>query len=379
MSLVSQSTMKSRLTALLLTAMSHSSPAAEPAITSEVWGSTADGQEVRLFTLKNRQGMTARITDYGGIIVSLTAPDRDGRFADVVLGFDTLAPYLQKHPFFGCITGRYANRIGGAVFTLDGVEHRLAANAGANHIHGGVSGFDKKIWRAETRTAADSVSLELARLSPDGEEGYPGALDCRVTYTLQDDNSLAIAYRATTDAPTVLNLTNHSYFNLAGEGAPSVLDHELTLPADGITATDDNMIPTGEITPLAGTPMDFNQPHPVGERIEADFKALKQGKGYDHNYILKGGPGLKLAARARHPASGRVLEVRTTEPAVQLYTANHLKNVPGKNGHTYPARSALCLETQHYPDSPNHPDFPSTVLRPGERFESTTIFRFTTD
>ncbi len=371
--------MKSPLTALLLSAMSSPAFASEPSITSAVWGNTKDGQEVRLFTLVNSRGMTARITNYGGIIVSLTAPDRDGRFADVVLGFDSLEPYLEKHPFFGCITGRYANRIGGAAFTLDGVTHQLAANSGANHIHGGVSGFDKKLWQAETRATPESTVLKLQYVSPAGEEGYPGTLDCTVTYTLKNDNSLAIEYHATTDAPTVLNLTNHSYFNLTGEGTASVLDHVLTLPADGFTATDDSMIPTGEITPLAGTPMDFNQPTSIGERIAADYPALKQGKGYDHNFILKGGPGLKLAARVLAPASGRILEVHTTEPAVQLYTANHLKNVPGKNGHTYPARSALCLETQHYPDSPNKPQFPSTTLRPGERFESTTIFYFSTE
>ncbi len=371
-----------RLPVLLffLCAMSHANslPAAEPSISSEIWGHMPDGTEVSLFTLKNSAGMTARITNYGGIIVSLTAPDRAGNFADVVLGFDSLEPYLQKHPFFGCITGRYANRIGGAAFTLDGVEHKLAANSGANHIHGGVSGFDKKLWQAATRTFPNGVALELRRVSPDGEEGYPGALDCAITYTLDNENRLSIDYRATTNAPTVLNLTNHSYFNLAGEGTPSVLDHELTIHAETFTATDDSMIPTGEIASLLGTAMDFTTPHRIGERIEADFAPLKQGKGYDHNFILKG-EGLKLAARLRDPASGRVMEVHTTEPAVQLYTANHLKNVAGKNGHTYPARSALCLETQHFPDSPNKSHFPSATLRPGEVFESTTSFRFITD
>ncbi len=364
---------------LAMSSIPDSAAANPPSITAEPWGRTADGAAVSLYTLTNRSGMTARITDYGGIIVSLTAPDRDGRFADVVLGFDTLEPYLQKHPFFGAITGRYANRIGGATFTLDGVEYKLPANSGANHIHGGVSGFDKKIWKAATRSLPDGVALDLTRVSPAGEEGYPGTLDCTVTYTLKDDNTLAIDYHAATDAPTVLNLTNHSYFNLAGEGTPSVLDHELTIPAETFTATDDNMIPTGEIASLLDTAMDFTRPHRIGERIEAGFLPLKQGKGYDHNYILTGGPGLKLAARVRHPASGRVMEVRTTEPAVQLYTANHLKNVPGKNGHTYPARSALCLETQHFPDGPNKSHFPSTTLRPGERFHSTTTFHFTTD
>lgn len=365
----------------LLCAMSSSSivPAAELAITSEAWGKLPDGAEVRLFTLTNRRGMTARITNYGGIIVSLTAPDREGRFADVVLGFDRLEPYLEKHPFFGCITGRYANRIGGAAFTLDGVSHRVTANSGSNHIHGGASGFDKKLWQATTRSESDRVVLELQRVSPDGEEGYPGALDCTVTYALDEANRLSIGYRATTDAPTVLNLTNHSYFNLAGEGTATVLDHELTIPAETFTATNDQMIPTGELTSLLGTAMDFTRPHRIGERIEADFLPLQQGKGYDHNYILTGGPGLKMAARVRDAASGRVMEVHTTEPAVQLYTANHLKNVVGKQGHVYPARSALCLETQHFPDTPNQSHFPSATLRPGEVFESTTSFQFSTE
>ena len=365
----------------LLCAMSSTSPlpAAELAIHSEVWGQMPDGSAVHLFTLTNRQGMTARITNYGGIVVSLTAPDREGRFADVVLGFDRLEPYLEKHPFFGCITGRFANRIGGAAFTLDGVQHQVTANSGTNHIHGGASGFDKKLWQATPRTEANRVALELRYVSPDGEEGFPGALDCTVTYSLDDENRLSIGYRATTDAPTVLNLTNHSYFNLAGEGAPSVLDHELTIPAESFTATDEQMIPTGELASLLGTAMDFTRPHRIGDRIEADFLPLRQGKGYDHNFILTGGPGLKLAARVRHAGSGRVMEVHTTEPAVQLYTANHLKNVVGKQGHRYPARSALCLETQHFPDTPNHSHFPSATLRPGEVFESTTTFRFSAE
>ena len=367
--------LRSQLSALFLAMSSAACSAESPSITTEDWGRTSAGEAVSLFTLKNTGGMTARITNYGGILVSLTAPDRDGKFADVVLGFDSLEPYLQKHPFFGAITGRYANRIGGASFKLDGATVNVTANSGSNHIHGGTAGFDKKVWAPATRVLADGVALDLAYTSPAGEEGFPGTLACRVTYTLRNDNTLAIDYHATTDAPTVLNLPNHSYFNLAGEGNPSILDHELTLPAETFTVTDDKMIPTGEIASLLGTPMDFTTPHLIGERIDADFLPLQQGKGYDHNFILPG-TGLKLAARLRHPGSGRIMEVRTTEPAVQLYTANHLKDVPGKNGHTYPARSALCLETQHYPDSPNHPHFPSTVLRPGETFLSTTTFTF---
>lgn len=370
--------LRQTLPALLFLLMSFEAPASTATITAAPWGQTPAGEPVQLFTLSNAKGMTARITNFGGIIVSLTAPDKSGQFADVVLGFDTLEPYLKKHPFFGCITGRYANRIGGASFVIDGTTHKITANSGKNHIHGGDLGFDEKVWAPATRTLPDGVALDLTYTSPDGEEGYPGNLACKVTYTLRDDGTLAIDYHATTDAPTVLNLTNHSYFNLAGEGHPTILDHELTIPAETYTVTTDEMIPTGEIASLLGTAMDFTRPHLIGERIEADFLPLQQGKGYDHNFILPG-TGLRLAARVRHPASGRVMEVRTTLPAVQLYTANHLKNVPGKNGHTYPARSALCLETQHFPDSPNHPAFPTTILRPGETFHSTTTFTFSAE
>ena len=370
-----------RLLPLFLSAMitcASTLPASTPSITSAPWGQLPDGREVTLFTLKNAHGMEARITNYGGIIVSLTAPDKAGRFADVVLGFDTLEPYLGKHPFFGCITGRYANRIGGAAFTLDGTAHRVTANSGTNHIHGGDKGFDEKLWTATPQTLPEAVALELAYTSPAGEEGFPGSLACKVTYTLRNDHTLAIRYQASTDAPTVLNLTNHSYFNRSGEGTATVLDHVLTVPAETFTATNDQMIPTGEIRSLVGTPMDFTQPQRIGERIDADFEPLRQGQGYDHNYLLPG-EGLRLAARLKDPASGRVMVVRTTEPAVQVYTANHLKNPVGKRGHTYPRRSAICLETQHYPDSPNHPDFPSTVLRPGQFFDSTTEFAFSAE
>jgi aldose 1-epimerase len=362
------------LTLTLFVALMSSTAIAS--ITNTPWGKTASGEDVHLFTLTNTAGLTARITNFGGILVSLSTPDKGGQFADIVLGFDSLDPYLKKHPFFGCITGRYANRIGGASFVLDGTTHRITANSGKHHIHGGNFGFDEKVWSPSSRTLPDGVALDLASTSTAGEEGFPGSLACTVTYTLRNDNSLAIHYHATTDATTVLNLTNHSYFNLAGEGHPTALDHELTIPAETFTPTDDDLIPTGKVASLLGTPLDFTQPRLIGDRIDADFLPLKQGKGYDHNFILPGS-GLKLAARVRHPASGRTMEVRTTEPAVQLYTANHLKGAHGKNGHTYPARSAFCLETQHYPDSPNHPNFPSTTLRPGETFHSTTTFIFT--
>lgn len=362
------------LTAALLLA---SCPAMiSAAITSEVWGKTAAGEEVRLFTLKNASGMEARITNYGGIIVSLTAPDRDGQWADVVLGFDTLEPYLGRHPHFGCITGRYANRIGGASFVIDGVEHQVTANSGKNHIHGGPQGFDKKVWKAVVDEAKNA--LVLSHASPDGTEGFPGTLDCAVIYSLGEDNALKIEYRATTDRPTVVNLTNHSYFNLGGEGSGDILGHEMRIFAESFTPTDDSLITTGEIASVLGTPLDFTQPRAIGERIEADFKPLRQGKGYDHNFVLQGS-GLKPAARVREPKSGRVMEVLTTDPGVQLYTANHLKDVPGKKGHVYAARHGFCLETQKYPDSPNKPQFPSAVLRPGQTYEHTTIFKFSAE
>jgi aldose 1-epimerase len=345
-------------------------------VTTQNWGLTASGEEVHLFTLKNAAGMEATITDYGGILVSLTAPDREGRFADVVLGFDKLEPYLGKHPHFGCITGRYANRIGGASFTLDGIEYPVTANSGKNHIHGGRLAFDKKVWQA--RVLPDRNGIELRHLSPDGDEGFPGTLDCTVTYLLDDANRLVIEYRATTDKPTVVNLTNHSYFNLAGEGSGDILGHELQIHAEAFTPTDDDLIPTGEVSSLLGTALDFTSPRRIGERIDASFKPLLQGKGYDHNYVLKG-EGLRPAARVRDPVSGRVMEVSTTEPGVQLYTGNHLKGVAGKSGHVYEARHGFCLETQKFPDSPNKPQFPTATLRPGETYRHTAIFQFSAE
>ncbi|MEZ5384074.1 MAG: aldose epimerase family protein [Prosthecobacter sp.] len=366
-----------RLTILssFLMSIASISIAANASVESMVWGKTATGEEVTLFTLRNANGMEAKITNWGGYIVSLTAPDRDGRFADVVLGFDSLDGYLAKNPFFGCITGRYANRIGGASFKIDGVEFKVTANSGKHQLHGGKEGFDKKLWKASPIQNGDDIGVKLAYTSADGEEGFPGALQCTVTYRLKPDNALAIEYHATTDKPTVVNLTNHSYFNLAGEGVGDILGHELTIPADQVTATDDDLITTGEIMSIKGTPLDFTTPHAIGERIGADYKPLIQGIGYDHNYVLPGG-GLKLAATVTEPKSGRVMTVVTTEPGVQLYTGNHLNGVKGKGGHTYAKRNGFCLETQHYPDSPNHPNFPGVVLRPGETFESTTIYQF---
>ena len=353
--------------------------AAEKASAASIaWGKTVSGEEVRLYTLKNAQGMEAKITNYGGIIVSLSVPDRKGQFADVVLGFDTLEPYLGRHPHFGALTGRYANRIGGAKFKLNGQEVRVTANSGKNHIHGGVENFAKKVWKASEFKKGDRVGVEMRYTSPDGEEGFPGRLECLVTYTLKADNTLEIKYRATTDKATVVNLTNHSYFNLAGEGRGDVLDHEMMIASTEYTPTDDALVPTGEITSLVGTPLDFNVPSKIGSRIDAEFKALVQGKGYDHNYILQAGGGLRLAAKVHEPASGRVMKVMTTEPGVQFYTGNHLKGVVGKSEHIYEKRDGFCLETQHYPDSPNHPSFPPVVLHPGEVYQSTTSFLFST-
>ncbi|MCB1208052.1 MAG: galactose mutarotase [Verrucomicrobiales bacterium] len=334
-----------------------------------------DGREVRLFTLRNAKGMEARITEYGGILVSLTAPDREGKMADVVLGFDRLEDYQTRNPFFGAITGRYANRIRGARFTLDGQSHELEANSGKNQIHGGRQGFDKQLWSGRPIASSRGPAVAMDHVSPAGAGGFPGALRVTVTYTLTDSGALEIDYQASTDAPTHVNLTNHTYFNLAGSG--SVLDQELMVNADAILETDDQLIPIGSIRPIAGTPMDFRSSHALGSRIDQADPALRQGKGYDHCYVLPG-VGLREVAQLYDPASGRLMTVRTTEPGVQVYTANNLKSMTGKGGQSYGPRSAVCLETQHYPDSPNQPSFPSTVLRPGDRYQSTTVFAFST-
>ncbi len=340
------------------------------------------GQKVSLYTLKNANGVTAKITNYGGIIVSLLAPDKDGNLADVVLGFDSADEYVsKKSPYFGSITGRYANRIAKGKFTLDGTEYTLAVNNGPNHLHGGDVGFDKKVWQAEPMETPDGPALKLSYTSPDGEEGYPGELSCTVIYTLTADNALKIDYEATTDKPTVLNLTNHSYFNLSGHGTPTILDHVLTIHADRFVPTDDTGIPLGDLASVEGTPFDFRNPTPIGERIGADDEQLKNGIGYDHNYVLKDGRDGKLipAATVKDPASGRVLEVETTEPGLQLYVGNYLDGVEGKDGKVYPYRSALCLEAQTFPDSPNQAGYPSPVLRPGETYRQTTIYRLSAE
>jgi aldose 1-epimerase len=346
-------------------------------ITAEDWGVTKGGEKVELFTLKNSQGMEARITNYGGIVVSLTAPDEKGVYEDVVLGKDSFAEYEAGHPFFGAIAGRYANRIGGASFEIDGQRYNVTPNSGTNHIHGGKVGFDKKVWKAAKVTKGGAVGLKLKLVSADGEEGYPGTLSCEVTYWLTNKNALEIDYLATTDKATVINLTNHSYFNLAGQDGGDVLGHEVEIFADQFTPTNDKMIPTGALEPVAGTPMDFTSAHRIGERIGADYEALRFGKGYDHNYVLRGS-GLRKAARVRDPKSGRVMEVLTREPGVQFYTGNHLRGTM-KGGKPCLPRHGFCLETQHYPDSPNRPAFPSTVLRPGDTYQTTTIFQFSAE
>lgn len=349
-------------------------------ITSKAFGQTADGKKVDIFTLTNSNGLTAQITNFGGIVTSLTAPDRDGNMADIVLGFDDLDSYINEHPYFGAIVGRVANRIAKGKFTIDGQEYSLAVNNGPNHLHGGLVGFDKAVWDATSSETDNGPALELTYLSPDGEEGYPGNLSCKVIYTLTNDNKLNIDYEATTDKATPINLTNHSYFNLAGHDAGDILSHEATINADNFTPTDETAIPYGEIRPVEGTPMDFRTPTVIGTRINDDDEQLKFGNGYDHNWVLNGKDGkLAVAATFYEKNSGRYMEVLTTEPGMQLYTANYLdgSNI-GKGGAVYNQRNAFCGETQHFPDSPNKPDFPTAILQPGQTYKQTTAYKFST-
>jgi len=341
----------------------------------EPFGKTPDGQQVRIYRLTNANGLKAGIMTYGAIVVSLDVPDKNGTMADVVLGYDNLDGYLKQSPYFGAVVGRYGNRIGKGRFSLDGTEYTLATNNDENHLHGGLKGFDKKVWKQEEVTASeDQAWAKLSCLSKDGEEGYPGNLRCTVTYTLTNDDELRISYEAETDKKTVVNLTNHAYWNLAGQGNGDVLGHELTVNANRFTTVDKGLIPTGITVSVIGTPLDFLSPRTIGSRIR------QLGNGYDHNYVLNGRPGeLKLCARVYEPTTGRVMEVTTTEPGVQLYTANHMNgSMIGKAGKAYVKHAAFCLETQHYPDSPNKPGFPSTVLEPGQKFASQTIHKFST-
>ena len=343
----------------------------------ESFGQTPDGRGVDLYTLTNTNGLRAKITNYGAILVSLEVPDRDGNLADITLGYDNLDDYVKRGAFFGATVGRYANRIGGAKFVLDGTEYKLAANNGENHLHGGIKGFDKVVWKLDDlKTESNKAVVKMSYISEDGEEGYPGNMACTVTYTLTEDNELKISYEAETDKTTVVNLTNHSYFNLAGQGTGDILGHELTLNADKYTPVDEGLIPTGEIRSVKDSPMDFTLPTPIGSRIK------QVGDGYDHNYVLNSGPdlsGLALAARVYEPTSGRVMEIYTTEPGVQLYTGNFLDGtLTGKAGKVYKKHYAFCLETQHFPDSPNKPNFPSAVLLPGQKYTSVTVHKFST-
>lgn len=353
--------------------------AADAGIKMTTFGKMPDGTTVNLYTLTNRSGMQVSITNYGGRIVSILVPDGNGKMGDVVLGFDNLAGYLSPNPYFGALIGRYGNRIGNARFTLDGKEYKLAANDGPNSLHGGLAGFDKKVWTAKD-LGGNHPSLELTYVSPDGEENYPGRLTTHVVYTLDDANELKIDYTATTNKDTVLNLTNHSYFNLSGEGSGDILKTDMWINASHYTPIDAHLIPTGEIASVEGTPLDFRKSTPIGARINADFEQLKLAKGYDHDFVLdrpEGNHGLIVAARAVDHQSGRALEVRTTQPGIQLYTGNFLDGtIHGRSGHVYGFRSAFCLETQHFPDSPNKPNFPTTELKPGQTFHETTVFKF---
>ena len=356
-------------------------PMADSRISSEAWGEV-DGEQVTLYTLTNANGMEVKITNYGGIITSVRVPDRDGAMENVTLGFDNLDDYVAGHPYFGNITGRYANRIALGTFAIGDETYTLPINNDPNSLHGGEKGFDKFVWAAEEVSGDGEAGIKLSRTSPDMEEGYPGNLAVDVTYTLTDNDELRIDYHATTDKPTVVNLTNHAYWNLAGEGSGTADNHLLTLMASHYTPVDATLIPTGEIAEVAGTPMDFTTPHAIGERIRDDFEQLVLGRGYDHNFVLDrpsaDDTSLIVAAVAEDPESGRTLTISTTEPGIQFYSGNFLDATEiGTSGKMYRQGDAFALETQHFPDSPNHPEFPDTVLEPGETFTSTTVYAFT--
>jgi len=351
-------------------------------ISSKPFGQTSDGETATLYTLTNAKGMKVEITNYGGIVTSIIVPDREGKLADVALGYDNLADYIKASPYFGALIGRYGNRIAKGKFTLGGKEYTLAVNNGPNALHGGLKGFDKVIWQADPVPAnGKEVGLKLTYTSKDMEEGYPGTLHATVWYSLTSDNELKIRYEAKTDKPTPVNLTNHSYFNLKGAGSGDILDHVVMLNADRFLPVDETLIPTGELRPVKGTPFDFTQPKPIGQDIKADDEQVKFGNGWDHCWVLnRKKPGeLTLVARVSEPTSGRVMEMYTTEPAVQFYSGNFLdgSNV-GKGGKPYNFRNGFCLEAEHYPDSPNKPKFPSAILKPGETYKQMTVYKFST-
>jgi aldose 1-epimerase len=370
--------------ALLLAGVVPQAPPSAPgraAVTRTESSARVDGKAIEVFTLKNGHGFEMQVLSYGGIITSLKVPDLRGRVADVVLGFDSPQQYLESPPppYFGALIGRYGNRIAKGKFTLDGHTYTLAVNNDPNSLHGGNRGFDKVLWTVTPRESADGASVVLTRTSPDGEEGYPGNLQARVTYTLTNNNELIVEYHATTDKATPVNLTQHSYFNLAGHDSGDILGHQLLINADRYTPVDATLIPTGELAPVQGTPFDFRQWTAIGARIDQDNPQLKNGKGYDHNWVLnRSDSGLSLAARLTDPKSGRTMEIRTTEPGLQFYSGNFLDGtIKGKGGHVYAHRSGLCLETQHFPDSPNQSNFPTTILKPGQNYDSKTVFGFT--
>lgn len=348
------------------------------AIEKQAWGTLPDGRQVRLYTLRNRNGAEARISDYGGIVTSLKVPDRAGQMGDVVLGYDDLAGYLKETPYFGCLVGRYGNRIARGRFTLDGVGYTLATNNHPNHLHGGLKGFDKRLWEGVARMSADGPVLELTYTSVDGEEGYPGTLRVQAVYTLTSDNALKLEYTAKTDKATVVNLTQHSYFNLAGRG--DILGHEVQIHADRFTPVDSTLIPTGELRPVAGTPFDFRQPTTIGARVNQADEQLRFGGGYDHNWVIADKPGpVRVQAVVHEPTTGRVLEVLSDQPGLQFYCGNFLDGtLTGKGGWVYQHRNGFCMEPQHFPDSPNKPEFPSVVLRPGQTYRNTIVYRFST-
>ena len=351
---------------------------AQANLTKVTFGKTPDGQNVDLYTLRNSRGFEAKITNYGGILVSLKVPDRNGKFDDVVLGFNDFNSYLKNDPYLGALIGRYGNRIAKGRFTLNGVEYKLAVNNGENHLHGGIRGFDKVVWTGVAKSTKGGAEIVLTYLSKDGEEGYPGNLNVTVVYRLTN-NDFRIDYSATTDKDTVTNLTHHSYFNLAGEGNGDILNHLVTINANRFVPTDAGSIPTGELRSVAGTPFDFLKPAAIGARINQDDEQLKFGNGYDHTFVIDGRPGtLRLAATAYEQTSGRVMQVWTTEPGMQFYTGYFLDGtLTGKSGKPYARRTGFCFETQHYPDSPNQPSFPTTTLKKGATYKSTTIYRFT--
>jgi aldose 1-epimerase len=350
-------------------------------VEKKAFGKSSDGSAVDLFTLVNEKGMEVTITNWGATIVSVLVPDRSGNKADVVLGYDDLQGYLGDSAFLGCTVGRYGNRIAKGRFSLGGKEYKLAQNDGENHLHGGIAGFNKKLWEAEQTSGDGSVGVRMKYLSKDGEEGYPGNLDVAVTFSLDNENRLKIDYLATTDKETVVNLTNHAYFNLKGDAPGNVLGHEVMINADRFTPVNSGLIPTGELRAVEGSPMDFRKSTAIGKRIDAEDEQIRFGRGYDHNWVInQAGTAPWLAARVHEPQTGRVLEVFTTEPGIQFYSGNFLDgSIKGKKGTAYEHRYGFCLETQHYPDSPNQPNFPSTVLRPGQTYQTTTVYRFTAE